>query len=187
MRSDLKTYEIAENILNNKTSKSNKHSEKIVTHIKERRPISTHPQSIEKDLNYWDKVADKVATVGGSWGFIFIFLSVLLLWMGLNTKVLTYWHLAFDPYPFIFLNLMLSMIAALQAPVIMMSQNRSAKRDRLMAEHDYEVNLRAEVEIMALHEKWDRLQLDTLNEKLERQDAMILKLQTTVEKFIKAS
>ena len=106
---------------------------------------------------YWDRLADTVAAIGGSWPFIFTFLSILVFWMLLNTGVLAHWHMQFDPYPYIFLNLMLSMVAALQAPVIMMSQNRAAAKDRLAASHDYEVNLRAELEIVRLHHRLDEM------------------------------
>ncbi len=112
-------------------------------------------QTYDKGLSVGDRLADSIARVGGSWGFIIAFLGFLVLWSAVNTLVLAT-H-AFDPYPFIFLNLLLSMLAAIQAPVIMMSQNRQAARDRLDAEHDYEVNLKAEIEIMALHEKLDEL------------------------------
>jgi uncharacterized membrane protein len=111
---------------------------------------------IDDDRGFWERLADQVAAVGGSWGFIFGFGSVLALWIGSNL-ILAIWHSAFDPYPFIFLNLLLSTLAAIQAPVIMMSQNRQAKKDREAAEHDYLVNLRAELEIMRLHDKLDRL------------------------------
>ena len=94
---------------------------------------------------------------GGSWAFILLFLAALLVWVGLNTLILANLGTPFDPYPFIFLNLILSMLAALQAPVIMMSQNRHAAKDRAAAEHDYQVNLKAELEILALHKKIDRL------------------------------
>ena len=103
----------------------------------------------------WDRLADRVAMVGGSWNFLGGFALAMALWIGTNL-ILTGWNRAFDPYPFIFLNLVLSTLAAVQAPVILMSQNRQAARDRLAAEHDYRVNLRAELEIMRLH---DRLQL----------------------------
>jgi uncharacterized membrane protein len=111
----------------------------------------------DEQATYWDHLADRVAAVGGSWPFIFVFLTVLVAWMLLNTGVLAHWHMQFDPYPYIFLNLMLSMVAALQAPVIMMSQNRSAAKDRLAASHDYEVNLRAELEIVRLHHRIDEM------------------------------
>ena len=107
---------------------------------------------------FWERLADDVARVGGSWAFISGFGIVLLVWILVNVLVLgRYIARPFDPYPFIFLNLLLSMLAAIQAPVIMMSQNRSAAKDRLQAEHDYMVNLRAELEIMRLHEKLDDL------------------------------
>jgi uncharacterized membrane protein len=102
--------------------------------------------------SFGDRLADRVAAVGGSWGFIIAFGVVLVGWMGLNLALMSR---AFDPYPFIFLNLMLSTLAAIPAPVIMMSQNRQAAKDRVAAEHDYLVNLRAELEIMRLHDKLD--------------------------------
>jgi len=104
-----------------------------------------------------DRLADKVAAIGGSWGFIIAFTLVLLGWMLLNSDVLAHFGAAFDPYPYIFLNLMLSTLAAIQAPVIMMSQNRQASKDRLDAGNDYQVNLKAEIEIMALLEKVEHL------------------------------
>ena len=104
-----------------------------------------------------ERLADGIASFGGSWTFILLFLSFLLTWAVLNTEVLGPRKQAFDPYPYIFLNLLLSMIAALQAPVIMMAQNRSAARDRMEAKNDCEVNLKSEVEIRALHDKVDEL------------------------------
>ena len=130
----------------------------VLTSFEARRPISRDAAEIEEaEAGFWDRLADKVAAVGGSWAFIFGFLGVLVGWMLLNTGILAHWHLSFDPYPYIFLNLMLSMLAAIQAPIIMMSQNRASDRDRVAASHDYEVNLRAELEIMRLHEKIDLL------------------------------
>jgi uncharacterized membrane protein len=113
--------------------------------------------SADKNANFWDRLADRVAAVGGSWAFIFTFVAILLAWMLLNTGILAQWRMQFDPYPYIFLNLMLSMTAALQAPVIMMSQNRASAMDRLAASHDYEVNLRAELEIVRLHHRLDEM------------------------------
>jgi len=110
------------------------------------------------DQSFGQRLADRVAAVGGSWGFIIGFGVVLVVWVGLNAWALGVAGLKpFDPYPFIFLNLMLSMLAAIQAPIIMMSQNRQAEKDREAARHDYEVNLKAELEIMALHDKLDAL------------------------------
>ncbi|AZI34572.1 hypothetical protein NT2_02_01580 [Caenibius tardaugens NBRC 16725] len=108
--------------------------------------------------SFGDKLADRVAAVGGSWAFIGSFVLVLFVWMVINSHVLEQlgFH-PFDAYPYIFLNLMLSMLAALQAPVIMMSQNRQAKKDRVAARHDYEVNLRTTIELLRLHRKIDRV------------------------------
>jgi uncharacterized membrane protein len=100
-----------------------------------------------------DRLADNIAKIGGSWGFILSFCFFLIFWAIINTIILT--TRAFDPYPFIFLNLLLSMLAAIQAPIIMMSQNRQAARDRFEAAKDYEVNLKAELEVLSLHEKID--------------------------------
>lgn len=116
-----------------------------------------------------DRLADAIARVGGSWGFITGFVVFLAVWAIANTILLT--RDAFDPYPFIFLNLVLSMVAALQAPVIMMSQNRQTERDRFAASKDYEVNLKAEVELLALHHKVDMLvieQISQLREDVQR-------------------
>jgi uncharacterized membrane protein len=110
---------------------------------------------VEKSSTFGERLADRVAEVGGSWGFIIGFGVFIALWSLVNTILLAT-H-AFDPYPFIFLNLTLSMLAAVQAPLILMSQNRAAARDRLVANHDYEVNLKAEIEIAALHEKLDEI------------------------------
>lgn len=109
----------------------------------------------DERLTFGQRLADRVATVGGSWGFIIGFGVFLGAWAILNTVILAA-H-AFDPFPFIFLNLMLSMLAALQAPVIMMSQNRQAAKDRFEARLDYETNQRAETQIEALHDKIDAL------------------------------
>ncbi|MEQ1954321.1 DUF1003 domain-containing protein [Mesorhizobium yinganensis] len=120
----------------------------------DRRTISRDINAVhEHKMSTGDRIADGIARIGGSWSFILSFLVFLVIWTVGNTLLLA--SGAFDPYPYIFLNLVLSMLAAIQAPVIMMSQNRQAERDRLDASHDYEVNLKAEIEIMALHEKFD--------------------------------
>lgn len=115
---------------------------------------------LEEDGDFWDRQADNVARFGGSWSFIGGFAVALALWVMWNLFGKS-GGVAFDPYPFIFLNLMLSMLAAVQAPIILMSQNRQAQRDRRMAEHDYRINLRAELEIMHLHDKIDALEWRT--------------------------
>jgi uncharacterized membrane protein len=109
----------------------------------------------EAELTRGERLADRVAEFGGSWRFILIFGGVLVGWIALNSVVLL--HRPFDPFPYILLNLVLSCLAAIQAPIIMMSQNRQEARDRMRAEHDYQVNLKAELEIRQLHWKLDQL------------------------------
>jgi uncharacterized membrane protein len=109
----------------------------------------------QKKLSLGERLADQIADFGGSWRFISLFAGFILVWIAINTIVLL--ARPFDPYPFILLNLMLSCLAAVQAPVIMMSQNRQEARDRLRSENDYRVNLKAELEIRQLHEKLDHL------------------------------
>jgi uncharacterized membrane protein len=109
----------------------------------------------EDRLTFGERIADRVATFGGSWTFIGSFGLIMLVWVLLNTVLLA--SHPFDVYPFILLNLFLSMLAALQAPVIMMSQNRQASKDRLKADLDYQINLKAELEIAQLHNKVDRM------------------------------
>lgn len=112
-------------------------------------------ESSEK-WSFGEKMADKIASFGGSWTFLISFGIFLLIWIVINSIVMLTYH-PFDPYPFIFLNLLLSCLAAIQAPVIMMSQNRQEAKDRLRSQHDYKVNLKAELEIRQIHEKLDHL------------------------------
>jgi uncharacterized membrane protein len=109
----------------------------------------------EEKLSWGERLADNVASFGGSWRFIILFAAFIFVWVGVNAAVLLF--RPFDPYPFILLNLFLSLIAAVQAPIIMMSQNRQADRDRLRAENDYKVNLKAEIEIRSIGERVDQL------------------------------
>jgi len=142
-------------------------------------PSGEHPHIRSVDeRTYWQRLADRVAAVGGSWGFIFGFLVVLVGWMIINQALS---RQAFDPYPFIFLNLMLSMLAAIQAPVIMMSQNRAAQKDREAAEHDYLVNLRSELEVMRLHDKLDAVREQQLEALIRGQAETIELLNKQVE------
>lgn len=126
-----------------------------------------------------ERLSDQIARFGGSWTFILVFLSFLVAWAVLNTEILGPRQRAFDPYPYIFLNLFLSMVAALQAPVIMMSQNRQSALDRLHAGNDFAVNLKAEIEIRELHGKLDALRerdWATLVAQQEAQIAMLTRL-----------
>lgn len=109
----------------------------------------------EQKRSAGERLADRIAAIGGSWRFLIVFALLLAGWVMLNSKLLA--ASAFDPYPFILLNLLLSTLAAVQAPVILMSQNRQAAKDRVRAQHDYQVNLKAELEIRHLHEKMDHL------------------------------
>jgi len=128
----------------------------------------------EGALTFGQRIADRLAQVAGSWGFIITFGGVLVAWIGLNVYLLhSYKEAAFDPYPFILLNLVLSCLAAIQAPVIMMSQNRAASRDRLQADNDYQVNVKAELEIERLHLKMDDLMLHRWEELLAIQNQQI--------------
>ena len=127
----------------------------VVASAADRRPISEDINETFADRQtFGERLADRVAAFGGSWPFIIAFGVFLALWTAINLLLRKE---AFDPYPFIFLNLVLSMLAAVQAPVIMMSQNRQAAKDRLDAGNDYQVNLKAEIEIMALLEKVEHL------------------------------
>ncbi|HEX8268235.1 MAG TPA: DUF1003 domain-containing protein [Pyrinomonadaceae bacterium] len=134
------------------------------------------------DRTFGERVADKVAIFGGSWMFIISFGAALLIWVVLNSFILSARGESFDPYPYILLNLFLSMLAAIQAPIIMMSQNRQAEKDRLQATHDYEVNLKAELEIRRLHEKVDELREKKWIELLEIQQQQILILEQLLQK-----
>lgn len=145
---------------------------RILKHIAERSVVSRDVnQEIDAKTTTGEWLADKVAEFGGSWTFISIFGAFLFVWAIINTVVLIFG--AFDPFPFIFLNLMLSMLAAVQAPIILMSQNRQSAKDRLTAQHDYEVNLKAELEIMALHDKIDQLRADQLAQMLAKHEEQI--------------
>jgi uncharacterized membrane protein len=126
----------------------------VVAALLNQRPIA-RDLSVEfsEQLTFGERVADRVASFGGSWSFLGLFLGSMFLWIGINLAQTQ----AFDPYPFILLNLVLSCVAAMQAPVIMMSQNRQSARDRMDARHDYEINLKAEMEVMGLHAKVDEL------------------------------
>ena len=129
----------------------------LVTKIARRgRVARVVDREFDEKMTFGDRLSDTVAHFGGSWRFIILFGGILIGWMLLNTVILRS-PKNFDPYPFILLNLMLSAIAALQAPIIMMSQNRQADKDRLQAQQDYEINLMAEVEIRDLHDKLDSL------------------------------
>lgn len=144
----------------------------VLKAIRENSILSENLQyEIEAKATTGQKLADKIASFGGSWTFIISFFSFLILWMTINIWLLA--AKAFDPYPFILLNLILSCIAAIQAPIIMMSQNRQEQKDRQRAEHDYKINLKAELEIKLLGEKMDHLLVHQNKKLLEIQEVQI--------------
>ena len=132
-------------------------------------------RQFERKLTFGERLSDHIAEFGGSWKFLITFGAVLIGWIALNALVL--FNRGFDPFPFILLNLILSCLAAVQAPIIMMSQNRAEARDRLRAENDYKVNLKAELEIRHLHEKIDHLLRRQYNRLFEIQQIQIELLQ----------
>jgi uncharacterized membrane protein len=155
---DRKVRDTAKKLFGSEFEKLTESEKHVAHHITERTPISTNvAQDLSEQMTFGQKMADQVASFGGSWIFISIFMCVMVVWILLNSVILIKLGGSFDPYPYIFLNLVLSMLAAIQAPIILMSQNRQAYKDRRSAEHDYEVNLKAELEIIGLHEKIDSL------------------------------
>ena len=142
----------------------------ILDAVLNRKPVARVPTEGAAPT-FGEHLSDQVAAFGGSWTFISLFSAFIVIWAIGNAFVLR--SGAFDPYPFVFLNLILSMIAAVQAPIIMMSQNRQAIKDRLTAEHDYEVNLKAEIEIMGLHEKFDQLRSEQMTQLLKYQQEQL--------------
>ena len=167
--------QLARDLLGTSYGELTSQKKSVIDLIADQKPSGLGPLAKVDERDRWEKLADRVASVGGSWGFIMSFMIVLAIWVTLNSLLASR---AFDPYPFIFLNLMLSMVAALQAPVIMMSQNRQGKIDRAAAEHDYIVNLRAELEIMLLHDKLDGLRERDI---LARTDAISAQLKQLCE------
>lgn len=125
-------------------------------------------RAYDEDLSFGDRLADKIASFGGSWKFIIAFMLVLFSWIGLNVYILT--KAPFDPYPFILLNLVLSCLAAIQAPVILMSQNRHADKDRMKMDNEYKINLKAELEVRHLNDKIDFLLLKQWQRLLQIQE-----------------
>lgn len=148
---------------------------RVLKKAHERKIISTDINAaLSAESSTGQRLADGIARVGGSWYFIICFLLFLVFWCVVNTILLATG--AFDPYPFIFLNLVLSMLAAIQAPIIMMSQNRQAERDRFEAAKDYEVNLKAELEVLSLHQKIDMqvlTELASVREEISRLSRLV--------------
>ncbi len=140
----------------------------ILTAIRDHEMLTEAVSEIEDDRTFGDRLSDRIAAFGGSWTFIITFFSFILIWMIINIWILS--TRAFDPFPFILLNLILSCLAAIQAPIIMMSQNRQEQKDRQRGEHDYKINLKAELEIKLLSEKIDHLLVHQNKKLLEIQE-----------------
>ncbi len=156
---------LAQRLLDMGFDKMTAHERNVIERVAKRVAVSRNINvEHEKSYTFGERLADRVASFGGSWTFLILFSAVIIGWVVLNTVMLAG---GFDPYPYILLNLFLSMLASIQAPVIMMSQNRQAAKDRLSAAHDYEVNLKAEIEIMALHEKLDEIRAKDIAELLK--------------------
>ena len=152
-----KPEEIASRLMGSTYQALNEHARNVARHVAGRTHIARNVAESFEATTVGQRAADHVASFGGSWTFVGLFAATMIAWVLLNAFLLASRGSTFDPYPYILLNLFLSMLAAIQAPIILMSQNRHSERDRLNAEHDYEVNLKAEVEIMLLHEKIDGL------------------------------
>ena len=164
--------DLARSILRREWETLNRWEQRVLEAFRERRPVSRNIQKEHEDrLTLGERVADRVAMFGGSWTFISLFVAGLAAWVLTNAWVLA--TRAFDPYPFILLNLLLSCLAAMQAPVILMSQNRLAAKDRLRSEHDYEINLKAELEILELHSKLDQVMGSLLKDVVEQQQRLL--------------
>jgi len=145
--------------------------DEVVNSISQNELISIDTSISDEAVKFGDRVSDKVASFGGSWKFIISFSIILVVWIIINSLVLLF--KPFDPFPFILLNLILSCVAAMQAPIIMMSQNRQEKKDRIRSENDYKINLKSEIEIRTLHEKVDHLLLDQWSKMMRIQEMQI--------------
>ena len=178
-----KAEHLAEMFLKREWENLTRRERKVIESFINRGQVSRNINKVfEDERTFGERTADNVAKFGGSWTFIFIFAAILISWVILNTFILASRGETFDPYPYILLNLFLSMLAAIQAPIIMMSQNRQAAHDRLDAAHDYEVNLKAELEIRSLHEKLDELREQKWAELVEIQQRQIVMLEKLLTK-----
>lgn len=171
------------NLVLEKVNKLTKREQEMIRRILQRSHVARNTNTeFDDQLTVGQRMADRVAAFGGSWTFISIFGIILLAWVVLNSFILAKRNAAFDPYPYILLNLFLSMMASVQAPIIMMSQNRQAAKDRLDAAHDYEINLKAELEIASLHAKMDELREKQWSELVAMQQEQIDLLMKLLEK-----
>jgi uncharacterized membrane protein len=174
-----KPDEIATRLLGQDYDALDEGTRKVARHVADRTHIARNiAQESEAAPSVGQRAADAVALFGGSWKFVGLFTVVMFSWVALNAQLLASRGATFDPFPYILLNLFLSMLAAIQAPVILMAHNRQSEKDRISAEHDYEVNLKAELEIMLLHEKIDLLREKQWDELLQIQKDQLKLLAT---------
>ncbi len=177
-----KKEDIASNFLKRGWENLTEREQQVIERVVKQAAISRNTnRQFDDERTFGEKLADRIARFGGSWTFIITFFCILVAWVALNSLVLYRSGTAFDLYPYILLNLFLSMLAALQAPVIMMSQNRQAAKDRVDAAHDYEVNLKAELEICGLHEKLDHLREKQWEELIIMQNRQIRLLENLLK------
>jgi len=149
-------FKYVEDIMRSEKGELSELDQEVLQSLQRHELLSSNPEEeMDRTRTAGERLADLIADFGGSWKFIIMFFAFIFIWMLVNTLLLIF--RPFDPYPFILLNLMLSLLAAIQAPIIMMSQNRQEDKDRVRAENDYKVNLKAELEIRHLHEKLDHL------------------------------
>jgi len=173
--------EYVQNVIKEDRGELSALEEQVVRSLAEQELLSKNINiEYDRQRTLGERWADELANFGGSWRFIGIFCGVLFLWVVTNSALII-WK-PFDPYPFIFLNLVLSCLAAIQAPVILMSQNREEARDRLQAEHDYRVNLKAELEIRHLHEKMDHLLMNQWQRLMEIQQIQMELMEELADK-----
>ena len=164
--------DLARQILDVEDGALTPHEKEVIERAAKRLAVSRNINlEYERGATPGQRLADRVTEIGGSWGFIIAFAAVVVGWVAVNSVLIA--EHPFDPYPYILLNLMLSMLASIQAPIILMSQNRAAARDRLVAAHDYEVNLKAELEILNLHSKVDQLRDRQMVELIRSQEEQI--------------
>ncbi|WP_338668130.1 DUF1003 domain-containing protein [Pseudodesulfovibrio methanolicus] len=149
-------FKYVEDLMRSEKGELSELDQEVLQSLERHELLSSNPEEeMDRTRTAGERLADLIADFGGSWKFIIMFFAFIFIWMLVNTLLLIF--RPFDPYPFILLNLMLSLLAAIQAPIIMMSQNRQEDKDRVRAENDYKVNLKAELEIRHLHEKLDHL------------------------------
>lgn len=155
--SDEELNELAQDLLDSDFNELSDDDQRVIEHIADNESISENPNTVySENVTFGQKLSDTVARIGGSWTFVILSLVVLTVWIIINTKYIT--SSPVDPYPFILLNLALSMLTAIQAPIIMMSQNRQAEKERIEANANYEVCLKMELEITRLHQRFEELE-----------------------------